>query len=140
MASRHDLPARLPDEADELITGWRFTATMSPSTPLRVLRHHGEKHPKPASSLPCLTDDRSQGIWVPVTLTLRELGLDVDEPSSTMASPAGQVDPNVFLPFLIAYRTIIESKASPEDQTRALADMRSNAQWAAWLDDLGIAK
>lgn len=89
-----------------MVKGYRFSATLLPSTPLEWLLLHGETATE-KSDVP-----EGFGIWLPVTKGWRELGFDIDDfPPSTMASPVGQIpqDGGEFLPFLIKYREIVES-------------------------------
>jgi predicted flap endonuclease-1-like 5' DNA nuclease len=66
------------------------------------------------------------GIWTIQTKSWRELGFDIDElPPSTMASEIGQIaqDGGDFLPFLVAYRNIVEAQSSDDDTFDALTKL-----------------
>lgn len=97
------------DGFDDLISGWEMSVTMQLRTPLKWLQRHREFHEgakKPMEELPS-----QHAIWVPVSKSWRELGIDLNEvPETTMASEIGQIPVNggEFLPFLIEYRMIVE--------------------------------
>ena len=97
------------DGFENLIIGWEMSVTMQLRTPLKWLQRHREFHEgvkRPTEELP-----PQHAMWVPVTKSWRQLGIDADEiPETTMASEIGQipVDGGDFLPFLIEYRMIVE--------------------------------
>jgi predicted flap endonuclease-1-like 5' DNA nuclease len=111
-----DFAAANPD----LVSGWRLSVTLSRRTPLEWLLRHGEHSAQP-------TDVPMQhGIWIIRTKSWRELGFDIDElHPSTMASEIGQIaqDGGDFLPFLVAYRTIVEAQSSDDDTFDALTKL-----------------
>jgi hypothetical protein len=114
--------ARLADNTD-LISGWRFCATMQLRTPLRVLSRHGEVHAGLSSEPPVIAHEQWEGIWLHQLRSYRELGLDVDEAAFPMASDIGQVPGNGgdYLPFLVAVRTAAESDGSIEQRREAVS-------------------
>lgn len=123
---------------DDLITGWRFSASLMPWVRLSVLRHHGEFHAGARAVLPRITDNPEEGIWLAVTQTFRELGIDIDEPQSTMSSAAGYVplDGGEVLPFLIEMRECVEI-ADQAVQRTCLAEVLIKPRWAELVDKLG---
>ncbi len=127
--------------ADEIIKGWRFSASMMPWVRLTVLRRHGEVHEGAGTeNLPVITENGEEGIWTPVTRTFRELGFDVDEPlPSTMSSAVGYIplDGGTFLPFLIAIRECVEQQISATEQCACLKEVLSQAKWSEYVQMLG---
>jgi len=93
----------------DVIDGWSLCVTMDRRTPLTWLLRHGEQAENP-TEVP-----QEHGIWVPIPKTFRELGIDIDEMTAgTMSSEIGYIlsDGGHFLPFLIAYREIVENDQS----------------------------
>lgn len=105
-------------EHDDLIAGYRFYANLVPRTPLWVLEQHGAFHREPAFQV-----DPTDGVWVPELASWQAFALAVDEcPAGMMDSMVGQipVDGGDFLPFLKAFRGIVESDASVDEQIAQL--------------------
>jgi hypothetical protein len=101
---------------NDVLKGLKFCATLQTRTPLSVLIHHGEIFSGPPSKAPQY-GTMADGIWVPQTRTWRELGLDIDEmPEGEGASDAGPVRASEYLPFLIAFRKIVEGNADIKEQ------------------------
>lgn len=111
-----DIVTRIDVAANsDLLSGWRFVATMQLRTPLRVLSRHGEINDGLSSEPPIFAREQWEGIWVTVARSYRELGIDMDEPALTiMASDVGTIpaDGGDYLPFLIAVRTAAEGDGS----------------------------
>lgn len=112
------------------IAGYRYAATLQLRTPLRFLEKHGTtvgaNDPRPNFG------DNSQhgmhGIWVPTSNTFRSLGLDLDElPPFPHASDVGPIHPERYLPFLIAFRKIVESDRPRESQIAAIRKLKSKS-------------
>ena len=83
---------------DDIIKGMRFLATLDSHTSLTCIAHSGaewdmEGNPTvgnfPFESPPLHFNCRS--MLVPITLSYRELGIDVDKPKGTRASDLGQI-------------------------------------------------
>ena len=93
-----------------LISGWQFMATLQLRTPLAVLKWHGQKHSGPPSQLPAVCDP-AHGCWVVQTRSWSELtGLNLpDQGEPAVASMLGPIKPSEYVPFLIAFRQIVES-------------------------------
>jgi hypothetical protein len=73
-----------------------------------------------------------EGVWIPVTRTFRELGLDIDEPRiSTMASDIGPIptDGGNYLKFLIEVREAAEGDGGIEDRRAAVAKVFRDPAW-----------
>ena len=98
-----------------IIKGVQFTATLQIRTPLSVLKHHGEIYEGPPSEAPKYGSQRD-GIWVFVT------DLEDEESSyeSHHASDIGPVKPSYYLPFLIEFRSIVESSFDHDEQIQKL--------------------
>lgn len=111
-----------PTVVDSLIRGYRFCATLQLRTPLSALEMHRKEI---AANGPApVVEPLWVGIWVPVGLTWRELGIPIDEaPPSTIASDIGPVpeDGGDYLQFLLRFRGILEH--TPEQ---------------AWSDEIGM--
>jgi len=123
-ARRHDMPM-VPPGNEDIISGWRFCATLQMRTPLAILREHDRLVPATRDGPPQLTSEMWQGIWLPDT------GPEWDflNEGATMASEVGAIprDGGDYLPFLIAVRTISEGEATvagKEVALRALAKER----------------
>jgi Helix-hairpin-helix domain len=63
VAYSSEVNAYVPHGAEEILNGYRFCATLSLRTPLKVLEHHDERHPGPAERLPRYGESRD-GIWI----------------------------------------------------------------------------
>lgn len=95
------------DEAYEyfsnVVHGCRFIATLQIRTPISVLVHHGETFKGPPSQAPKYCS-QEHGIWLldaPDVLSMGE---------TECASDIGPVKPSQYLPFLKAFRQIVESE------------------------------
>lgn len=116
-ARRHDMPM-VPPGNEDIITGWRFCATLQMRTPLAILQEHNRLVPATPAGPPQLTNEMWQGIWVP------DLGSDWDflSEGASMASEVGAIprDGGDYLPFLIAVRKISEGEATVAGKEAAL--------------------
>ncbi len=93
----------------DVIKALRFSVTLQIRTPLSTLAHHGELYEGLPSTAPRYGEERD-GQWQYEIKSFAELGVDLpDFGPSTAASDIGPVDPSDYLPFLIAFRKIIES-------------------------------
>jgi hypothetical protein len=124
----HDARAesfRLIDDASfsthsDILDVLRFVATLHATTPYDVLIHHGEIFAGPPSKAP-VYGSRADGIWTPKTKSWRDLGIDIDDmPEGTHASDIGLMFPSEYLPFLIQFRSIVESNSPPEEKLNGL--------------------
>ncbi|TBV69763.1 helix-hairpin-helix domain-containing protein [Pseudoxanthomonas winnipegensis] len=103
---RHDMPVQdMVAGNEDIISGWRYCATLQLRTPLVVLKEHGRFAPLAPGGPPQLSPDMWHGIWMPV---LRDPLFDVFD--NTMSSDVGQipVDGGDYLTFLLTLRTITE--------------------------------
>lgn len=119
-AHRQDMPLGLGGNED-IIKGWRFSATLQMRTPLAILREHNRLVPATPDGPPELTTEMWQGIWLP------DLGSHWDffDEGATMASEVGAIprDGGDYLPFLTAVRTISEGEASLPEKETALREL-----------------
>ncbi len=94
--------------------GLRFHAKLYLWTPLRVLRTHG-RFVVDGSELPAAIPPEF-GTWV------RQPAAPAgwEPPEILVESDVGEVKPSCFLPFLVAFRSIVESDFSPGEQARKL--------------------
>ena len=124
------------------VAGYRFCATIQLRTPLRVLRRHGTMH-EGIDRLPHpVTAEQWQGIWIPVARSWRELGVDMPEPSFSMASDIGPIpsDGGDYLRFLIEVRAVAEGTAGLEEERRdAVATILAQPRWTGFVAALGGA-
>jgi hypothetical protein len=106
----------------DIISGLQFCATMQLSTPLRVLLRHGELFSDLPNEPPQISRAMWEGIWTAHGPSFRELGIELDEPPSLIASSIGLIpgDGGDYLKFLIAVREIVESANSIGDRMAAL--------------------
>lgn len=141
---------RLDDQSyhsnSDVLEGMQFSATLQIRTPLNVLKHHGEIFHGPPSQAPAY-GSQADGIWTFKTKTFRELGIAVDEPEFTHASDAGSIEPSRYLPFLIQFRSIVESSSSHEDKLAQLSSLpKQSAEFkeiwsklSAYYDDFPVS-
>src|SRR5690625_707992 len=123
---------------DDLIAGYRFSATMQMRTPLRILKMHGiivnKNDPILSTQL-----EMQHGVWLrelrPLTIDDRTLPIFT---SSTMASDIGQIPTNGgdYLRFLIQARTAIESNGSIEDRRQRLKQVLRKDEWSGYINKL----
>ena len=115
--------------ADGLVVGLQFIATHQLRVPLRVLSRHGEVHRDMHSPAPIIAMAPFEGIWLPLTKTYRELGIDMDELPWTVASDIGPVLSHDYLPFLVAMRSIVESEGTATARRGRLIDELRRSIW-----------
>lgn len=101
----------------DILDGIQFSATLQVRTPLWILEHHGEVFRGPPSQAPDY-GGQANGMWLPKTKG--ELG-DFLQQGATHASDAGPVAPADYLPFLTAFRAIVEG---PGDEMEKLPLLR----------------
>ena len=119
----------------DILDGIEFMATLQLRTPLAVLEHHGEVFEGPPSKAPRY-GSQADGIWVPKTKSWSQMGLNLQEPpESTCASEIGPIKPAVYLPFLKAFRRIVEADRPHEDKLRNLQQLegRSTSFAEIWV-------
>jgi len=123
---------------DPVIAGCQFYATLELRVPLEVLRHHGEMFQGPLEGAPRYgnwIDDKysADGIWLLKTKSWAQLAtrnieaaaaLDRETSKSPQHSDIGLILAEKYLPFLLAFREIVEGESEvPEkvDRVKALA-------------------
>lgn len=125
---------------EDVIAGFEFFATHQLRTPLRILLRNGEVHRDMHTTPPVIATEQWQGIWLIRTKRWRELGSVVDMPEfqpSTVASDAGQVRSEEYLPFLIAVRSIVEREGTATSRSSQLRDELERPCWAHACKKLG---
>ncbi len=132
--------ARLPaDKVMELfdpgvVKGFRFCATMNLSTPLRILQRHGEI----SKEIPqdWAVDNMGQGCWVIETKSFAELGIKLPDSEGSIASSWGQIprDGGKVLPFLVRYRTLVESVNPVSERRRQLIEFAAQSENAKYFE------
>lgn len=114
---RHDMPM-ISTGFEDIITGWRYCATMQLRTPLDILLQHNRLVPATPAGPPELSTQMWHGIWIP------DLGPQwaMFREGATMSSDIGPIpsDGGDYLPFLIAVRTITEGSGSISNKEEAL--------------------
>jgi predicted flap endonuclease-1-like 5' DNA nuclease len=110
-------------EAGSVLAGVRWAASMSLFTSLRSLEHHGEMFRGDPTEAP-MYGDPSEGIWVPV-VSYEGVGLRAPE-EGTMWTPIGEqvtADGGDLLPFLLAFRRIVESDLAVPEKLAAIESL-----------------
>lgn len=122
-SARHDKP-QLDTDLDDIITGWRYCATLQSRTPLAILRQHNRRVPA-VGGPPTLSREMWHGIWTPEVDEMYDLLGD----GATMASEIGPIpqDGGDYLPYLVALRTISEGSLSLLEKEEALRDLVKSA-------------
>lgn len=108
--------------------GCQFYANMSFRTPLSVLERHGEIFPGPIKNAPVIAD-YSEGFWVPLAPTWKDLGIDLPEfPDMEVSSEFGPVpeDGGHCLPFLKEFRKVVESDIPTKNKVKLLKEIPKN--------------
>lgn len=134
---------------DDLIAGWRYSATLQLRTPLAYLERHGEFSPGPQeppmvgraeSHLPDGTGFNPYGIW------LRVINPEILPPSTSTrrATEWGQVrigseDERNLISFLKSFRYIVETAETLEQKLAELAELSNStpANRKVWLKVVG---
>lgn len=134
-------PPLLSDSDDDVVAGYRFSATIQLRTPLRVISRHGEYCPA-GTAPPEIAKGPVEGVWVRVAKTWREMGIDLDGSSNlegSHASDIGQIptDGGDYLKFLIAVRKVVEATTPPEVRLAALKEELRRPEWADFCRKLG---
>ena len=130
----------------DLIKHYQFIATLSLRTPLAILERHAETHPGPTEDLPRIASQQD-GIWIPITKSWSELaGPKVSttvreqlralaaRTQETMASDVGPVpeDGGDYLPFLKAFRAIVESSDTADNKRTAIKALASKPRFRVY--------
>lgn len=113
--ARPDLPQHFDAMANaDILSGWRYCATMQLRTPLGILQRHGEFAPLSKNGPPVISEVMWHGIWVPET----KGSLDFLGAGATMASEVGPIprDGGDYYHFLVAVREIAEGEGAIESK------------------------
>lgn len=122
-------------DEDNIIKGLTFYATLNIRTPLSVLIHHAETFSGPLDEIPRYGTE-ADGIWLPVTKTWRELGINMDEMSEVeAASDVGPIEASEYIPFLIDFRKIVEGQDSIDVKMANIKKLcRGNKQYQKYFN------
>lgn len=116
---------------EDVLEGIQFAPPLQIATSLEALIHFGEVFDGPFSSAPSYG---GHSFWVPKVKDEFSL-FSNHEPS--VASEIGPVKPSTYLPFLIAFREIIESDLSDVDKKIQIEGLRDESEsFRAIWDDL----
>jgi hypothetical protein len=117
------------DHAD-VVSGFRFCATLQLRTPLRVLIRDGELHSSLATEPPPIAAQLWEGAW---SVQVRDLpGLPAFKPKIA-ASDVGAINKEEYLPFLIAVRQQAERDGTAEDRRHMIQTELSRPSWANFV-------
>lgn len=121
--------ARLPYKSmlppGDTVVGYQFVATMQCRNSLSVLEQHGRIESLPPEILPKIIKEPWQGIWTPRTKSWRDLGIDIDEMPSNMASEIGYIpsDGGDYLRFLLVVKSIGAMDIDFREKLKLLEDI-----------------
>lgn len=112
---------------DDMIKCFEFNATLQLRTPLNVLKHHKEKIFDKNKKLPKYAKEGWEGIWLPITKTYKELGIDMEEiPKGTCSSDLGYLsveEQELYFNFLLKFHTISESEKEVNEKINLIKDL-----------------
>lgn len=115
----------------DVLEGIQFAPPLQLATPLAALEHFGEVFDGPFSSAPSYG---GHNFWVPKVKN--EFSLFSDD-EHDIASDIGPVKPSTYLPFLIGFRTIVESDLNPTEKKQKIEELREkNENFRVIWDDL----
>jgi hypothetical protein len=121
------VPLRSHGANDDIVaSGCWFRANVSLNTPLAVLHRHGEHFLGPVAGAPVIAGGQHGG-WQVRMKTWRELGVDLPDLASAMASPIGPVTPDEVIPFLVAFREIVEANLDHRTHVAMLLELGQHA-------------
>lgn len=106
---------------DDVLIGYKFSATLQLSTPLEVLKHHGEIHKGPPSQAP-VYGCQEHGIWVPEVDPEYNLLAHLE---GEYASDIGPITDSEYLPFLIKFREIYEGQLTVSEKLNRIDNLLS---------------
>jgi hypothetical protein len=131
----NDYQLRLAREHGDVVVAMQFCATIQMRTPMRVLSRHRELHTDLNRPLPAIAQELWEGIWLPKTRSFKEMGLNLPEFSTTMASDIGQIpaDGGDYLPFLLAVRAVVETDESPDQRAENLQALLAQPEYEAFV-------
>ena len=119
---------------DEIVTHFRFCATMQLRTPYCVLDRHNETHWDKSSKPPTFVREGWQGIWVPQTDFSDRMAL-----KSMMASEIGPIPSygGDFHRFLLVIRFLAENTTGPDKRCAVIKKECEKDSWSEFVDRLG---
>jgi hypothetical protein len=124
--------------ANRLFNALEFHATFQLRTPKRILERNGTTIP--LTDNPPSDFEPWMGVWFPVDTgpnILAEMAPEAwaeMEANRTVASDAGPVKPAEYLPFLIAFRTIVEDGSATIDERIAKIEaLFQQPEWACFV-------
>ncbi len=108
---------------DDVITGYKYYATLHISTSLEILKHHGKIFHGLPSKAPTF-GSQSDGIWLPlVNPEFKFLS------SGIFSSDIGPIKPEEYMPFLIDFRGVIESDESHIEKLEQLKLLENTSKY-----------
>lgn len=111
----------------DILDGLEFSATLQLQTPREVLLHHGETFQGPPSQAPKYSSD-ADGIWMFKTKSWQALGVDLDDfLVDSYASDIGPISPQIYLPYLLEFRKIVESDLPIPAQIKAIKALKAHS-------------
>lgn len=111
----------------DVLDGLEFCATLQIRTPYAVLIHHGELFQGAPSQAPNYSSD-ADGIWVFKTKSWQSLGVDLDDFSTKFcASDIGPIAPEIYIPFLLEFRKIVEGDLTIPSQIKEIRALKSQS-------------
>ncbi|WP_155252608.1 hypothetical protein [Pseudomonas brassicacearum] len=118
----------------DIITHFKFCATMQLRTPYCVLDRHNETYWDRTAPPPIFFREAWQGIWVPQTNLSDRMAS-----GSMMASEIGPIPAHGgdFLRFLLEIRYLAENTSGPERRVTAIENECRRDIWAAFVAKLG---
>jgi hypothetical protein len=126
----------VPTGFDTVVAGYEFLANLIIATPLNALEAHGTIVP----TLDDIDQTLSQfGTWLPKAKNFREMGIELDEYTlgdGTVWTDAGMHKPDEYLPFLKAFRQIVESNEPAENQADSIRSLKLIGDWTDFYSSL----
>lgn len=119
---------------DDIVTHFKFCATMQLRTPYCILDRHNETHWDRASKPPIFVREGWQGIWIPQTEFSDRMAL-----TSMMASEVGPI-PSYgadFHRFLLVVRFLAENTTGPDRRCAVIEEECEKECWSEFVDRLG---
>jgi hypothetical protein len=104
---------------DQVVYGYRFSATMQLRNALHVLEQHGRLERVDRPSLPAVADQDWQGGWIAKT---HAIAPELETPDGQMASEIGpiEVDGGDYLRFMLLVRRIMACALSDTDKANLI--------------------
>ncbi|WP_147328296.1 hypothetical protein [Duganella sp. BJB475] len=119
----------------DICNGVEFRAALHFDTPLAVLQWHGYRHYDLNYCPPQFTDNSHQGHWSAKLKTLREMGIDMDDPGpgwQTFEMAIRNGYDLIYPEFLIALRKVVELRLPARERLRLLRAEVTRPKWAKY--------